>query len=76
MRPAHRRKGVAQALVNAVVGFAQEANCVAVELWVTTGNDPALKLYTEAGFTETDEFQPLPSDPCIDEVRMRMDLPQ
>lgn len=74
VRPAHRRKGAAQNLIKAVAGLARNANCVAVELWVTTGNDPALGLYAAAGFAETGEFQPLPSDPCVDEIRMRLDL--
>ena len=42
-----------------------------VELWVTRGNDPAIALYERCGFSLTDEVQPLPSDPCKDEIRMR-----
>ena len=43
----------------------------AVELWVTRGNDRAVRLYESAGFRATGDHQPLPSDPCRDELRMR-----
>jgi hypothetical protein len=44
---------------------------VAVELWVTRGNDAALHLYESQGFCRTGEHEALPSDPCKDELRMR-----
>lgn len=47
---------------------------VAVELWVTRGNDAAVRLYETAGFRLTGGHQPLPSDPCKDELRMRLPL--
>lgn len=40
------------------------------ELWVTRSNDSALALYQRAGFALTGDYQPLPSDPCRDELRM------
>ena len=55
-------------LVDAVVEWAGDDP---VELWVTRGNDPAIALYERCGFSLTDEVQPLPSDPCKDEIRMR-----
>jgi ribosomal protein S18 acetylase RimI-like enzyme len=72
--PAQRRTGIAADLVNAVVGWASETDVRTVELWVTQGNDPAVRLYEAAGFRETGEHQPLPSDPCKDELRMRRAL--
>ena len=69
--PAQRRAGIAAKLVEAVVGWASEINATSVDLWVTRGNDAALRLYEAAGFRETGEHQPLPSDPCKDELRMR-----
>ena len=69
--PAARGRGVAQELITAVVDWAAERNCHTVELWVTRGNDAAIALYEKAGFVETGAMQPLPSDPCKNEVRMR-----
>ena len=66
--PAARGKGVGAALVDAVIEWADGR---AVELWVTRGNDAALRLYERCGFVETGDHQPLPSDPCKDEIRMR-----
>jgi hypothetical protein len=43
-------------------------------LWVTRGNEPAQRLYQSIGFRVTGEHQPLPSDPCKDEVRMVLGL--
>ena len=68
--PAGRRNGVGAALVDAVVDW---SGADAVELWVTRGNDPAIALYERCGFVTTDEVQPLPSDPCKDEIRMRLE---
>jgi ribosomal protein S18 acetylase RimI-like enzyme len=72
--PAKRRAGIAAKLVEAVVGWAGETNATSVDLWVTRGNDAAVRLYKAAGFRETDEHQPLPSDPCEEEQRMRRAL--
>ena len=72
--PAHRRAGLAAMLVQAVVAWASETDATSVDLWVTRGNDAAVRLYEAAGFRETGEHQPLPSDPCKDELRMRRAL--
>lgn len=69
--PAHRRAGIAAELVDAVVGWAREIGATTVELWVTRGNDAAVRLYETADFRLTGDHQPLPSDPCKDELRMR-----
>lgn len=66
--PAARRNGVGHALIAAVVEWAAGES---VELWVTRGNDRAIALYERAGFVVTTDVQPLPSDPCRHEVRMR-----
>jgi GNAT superfamily N-acetyltransferase len=69
--PAQRRAGIAAELVDAVVGWARETGAATVELWVTRGNDAAVRLYETEGFRLTGDHQPLPSDPCKDELRMR-----
>ena len=67
--PEARGAGVGRALVQAVLEWAGDDQ---VWLWVTRGNDPALRLYQRCGFVTTGDFQPLPSDPCKDEIRMCM----
>lgn len=69
--PTHRGSGVADQLVDAVLEWAcNEASADVVGLWVTRGNDRAQRFYERLGFVETGDVQPLPSDPCKDEVRM------
>jgi ribosomal protein S18 acetylase RimI-like enzyme len=72
--PSQRRAGIAAKLVQSVLGWARETDATTVDLWVTRGNDAAVRLYEAAGFRETGEHQPLPSDPCKDELRMRCAL--
>jgi RimJ/RimL family protein N-acetyltransferase len=68
---AYRGSGVAERLVDAVLDWARdEAQAQVVGLWVTRGNDRAQRFYEREGFVETGDVQPLPSDPCKDEVRM------
>ena len=68
--PMARRLGVGRQLVDTTIAWARERGAASVSLWVTRGNDPARRLYESMGFVETGDFQPLPSDPCKDEVRM------
>ena len=72
--PSQRRSGVAGELVEAVLGWARETGATTVELGVTRGNDAAVRLYETKGFRPTGDHQPLPSDPCKDELRMRCSL--
>ena len=72
--PAQRRAGIAAELVEAVVGWAHATDAASVDLWVTRGNDAAVRLYEAAGFRKTGEHQPLPSNPCKDELRVRRAL--
>ncbi len=72
--PAARRTGVGRLLVDAVLDWARTCGALAVDLWVTRGNVGAENLYRAMGFVDTGDRQPLPSDPCKEEVRMRLDL--
>lgn len=67
--PPARGSGVASALVDAVLLWARETSPT-VHLWVTETNQGARALYERCGFTYTDERQPLPSNPTLDELRM------
>ena len=68
--PDARRRHVGRTLVQAAIDWARTAGATTARLWVTRGNDSAYALYEAMGFRVTGEFQPLPSDPCKDEVRM------
>lgn len=73
--PDVRRCGLGRRLVATVVDWARETGAASVGLWVTRGNEPAEGLYAAMGFVRTGAYQPLPSDPCKDEIRMeRLDL--
>jgi GNAT superfamily N-acetyltransferase len=75
VRPRARGRGVGEALVAAVIGWARDQNAAEVHLWVTETNAPARALYERCGFALTDEQQPLPSDPSLGEVAMSRTLP-
>jgi RimJ/RimL family protein N-acetyltransferase len=68
--PAHRGTRVATELVDAVAAWAQSHGATSLGLWVTRDNDRAQRFYARLGFTPTGDVQPLPSDPCKDELRM------
>ena len=72
--PNHRGTPVASALVSQIIEWSRAAGYPSVELWVTRGNDRAKAFYERCGFVETGEFAPLPSDPCLDEIRMKRSL--
>jgi GNAT superfamily N-acetyltransferase len=68
--PTHRGTDVARDLVQAVLGWAAASGARTLGLWVTRGNDRAQRFYERMGFVVTGDAQPLPSDPCKDEIRM------
>ncbi|MFL6185941.1 MAG: GNAT family N-acetyltransferase [Actinomycetes bacterium] len=72
--PQHRRRGVAQALVERAVRWAEERQASEVLLWVADHNVPARMLYERVGFQPTGERQPLPSNPVLTESLLRLSL--
>lgn len=72
--PTARRRGIGRQLVRSVVDWAETTGAERVGLWVTRGNEPASVLYEGIGFEATGDYQPLPSDPCKDELRMVLRL--
>ena len=70
VRPQARGRGVGEALIDAVIGWAQARNAASVHLWVTETNKHARMLYERCGFSLTSERQPLPSNPGLGEVGM------
>ncbi len=74
VRPRGRGRGVGEALVATVIGWARDKNATHVRLWVTETNSRARALYERCGFAPTGERQPLPSDPSLGEVAMARPL--
>jgi len=74
--PAHRRRGLALALIDRAMGWAAERHADEVILWVADQNAAARRLYEQIGFRPTGERQPLPSDPTRSESLMRLPLPR
>jgi ribosomal protein S18 acetylase RimI-like enzyme len=72
--PLWRGRGIGRHLLDTVVEWAQARGAAHVELWVTEHNRAARALYTRAGFLETGERQPLPSNPGLLELCLRREL--
>lgn len=71
VRPQARGRGVGEAIIEAVAGWAIQQGAAAVHLWVTETNKLARMLYERCGFTVTGERQPLPSNPALGELGMQ-----
>lgn len=74
VRPGHRGRGASTALVGAVRDWALSDGATTLMLWVTRGNEAASSLYRRAGFSETGDSKPLPSNPAVIEDRLALDL--
>ena len=74
VRPQARGRGVGEALIDAVTGWARDREANSVHLWVTETNKHARLLYERCGFLVTAERQPLPSNPALGEVGMTRPL--
>ena len=74
VRPGARGRGVGEALVATVIGWAGARDATGVHLWVTETNTQARALYERCGFALTGERQPVPSNPGLDEVVMTRPL--
>ena len=70
--PAHRREGVATAIIDELVGWARAEGAHSIALWVADDNDSARRAYERCGFAVTGERDIM--RPGIDEVRMRLPL--
>jgi ribosomal protein S18 acetylase RimI-like enzyme len=72
--PSHRRRGVARALIDRAVRWADQRQACEVVLWVADHNRAAWTLYERIGFRPTGERQPLPSNPTLTESLLRLPL--
>jgi GNAT superfamily N-acetyltransferase len=72
--PSHRRRGVARALIDHTVRWADERQACEVVLWVADHNRAARTLYERIGFRPAGKRQPLPSNPTRTESLLRLPL--
>ena len=72
--PDHRGTGVAQALVEAVVGWAREDGAERVLLSVVDTNEVGRRLYERMGFALTGRAEPLARDLSRSELELQLRL--
>ena len=72
--PAVRRRGAGRALLDAAIAWGGARGLEVLELWVTEGNTPALRLYEQAGFADTGRREPLASNPALQTMHMSLHL--
>ena len=72
--PKARSGGVGAGLVVAITDWSKEGGAEAISLWVVESNQVAYRLYARAGFADTGEFRPLPSNPSLNEIQMMLRL--
>ncbi|WP_158073504.1 GNAT family N-acetyltransferase [Actinophytocola xanthii] len=65
VHPAHRGRGVGDALVSDVLAWVRETGRDRIELRVADGNEPARRLFTRHGFVPTGDRERLESDPSV-----------
>lgn len=68
--PSARGRGVGQLLVERVQQWAAERGRLDMALWVTAGNDAAIRLYERCGYVLTGEVGSALADPSREELRM------
>ena len=72
--PDYRRRGIGQALVNALVEHLQEQKVIALLLEVRVSNAPAIALYEGLGFEEVGRRPKYYHNPREDALIMRKEL--
>jgi ribosomal protein S18 acetylase RimI-like enzyme len=72
--PQHRRRGIAQTLISQAVRWSRDHQARELILWVAEDNTAARLLYARAGFRPAAACQPLPSNPAVDELLLRLPL--
>ena len=70
VEPAWRRRGVGRALLQEVFAWARERRLSRLGLWAPAHSPAALALYRQAGFRETGDRRPLPTNPSLEIVAM------
>jgi ribosomal protein S18 acetylase RimI-like enzyme len=68
--PTHRRQGIGQTLVEAVVTWARSRKIRTLLLLVTSNNESAIKFYQRLGFALTGYTEPYANDPALSNYEM------
>ena len=74
VEPAARGRGAGRSLLDAAIAWARSRGLDRLELWVTEGNAPAVRLYEQAGFADTGRRDVLPSNPALQTIQMALNL--
>ena len=74
VEPAWRGRGVGRALLQEVISWGQERGLKRLGLWAPDHNLAAIALYARAGFRDTGERRPLPTNPTLSIVAMEVEL--
>ena len=73
--PTHRRRGIGQALIVALLAWARSKPAREVYLFVGERNAPAKALYSSVGFVPSGRSEPLAWNSAINEIEMICSLP-
>ena len=76
VEPAHRRQGVGKQLLQAVICWAQEERLGRLRLWAPAASVAALALYRQAGFDDTGNRRPLPSNTALQILELERNASQ
>jgi len=72
--PTWRRCGVGRALLQEVFSWAHTRGLKRLALWAPAHSPAAISLYRQAGFRETGNRRPLPTNPSLQVVEMESPL--
>lgn len=72
--PDWRRRGVGRALLHEVMSWGRERRFRRLGLWTPAHNPAAIALYARAGFRNTGEQRPLPTNPALSIIAMEVEL--
>jgi GNAT superfamily N-acetyltransferase len=72
--PAARGQRLGAAVVDAVAAWARRRGALRLPLWVTTTNEPALRLYRRSAFHSTGRTKALDHTPSLQELEMAREL--
>jgi len=74
VEPAWRGRGVGRALLQEVISCGRERGLRRLGLWAPGHNPAAIALYTRAGFRNTGDRRPLPTNPALLIIAMEVEL--